>query len=110
MGLKRIWRKLRGRSRLKANGSDRPLPRQALRDADAIVTTNEVCERHGTGVILRRIFAGAPNILSIRSTRLYQDHALGEAHLCLSQEGLGRSESFAHVLSILNGSTVKRVL
>ena len=110
MGLKRMWRKLRGRSRSKANGSDRPLPRQALRDADAIVTTNEVCERHGTGVILRRIFAGSPNILSIRSTRLYQDHALGEAQLCLSQDGLGRSESFAHVLSILNGSTIKRVL
>ena len=59
MGLKRMWRKLRGRSRASSNGSDRPLPRQAMRDADAIVTTNEVCERHGTGVILRRIFGGA---------------------------------------------------
>src|SRR5260221_6288058 len=107
MSLKRIWRKLTRRSR---HNSVQPLGRNALRNADAIITTNEVSDRHGTGVILRRIFGGSSNILSIRSTRLYLEHVLGQEQLCFGHEGLSRSESFAHVLRLLNGSTVRRVL
>src|SRR5579862_43243 len=110
MGLKRIWRKLTRHSRRHATRNVRPLPPNALRDADVIITTNEVSDRHGTGVILRRIFGQAPNVLSIRSTSLYPEHALGKAQLCFRHEGLSRPESFAHVLSVLNGSTVRRVL
>jgi FkbM family methyltransferase len=110
MSLKKIWKKLTRGATKRATRNVRPLPRQALRDADAIVTTNEVSDRHGTGVILRRIFGGSPNVLSIRSTNLYPEHALGQAQLSLSHEGLDRSESFAHMLAALNGSTVRRVL
>ena len=81
-----------------------------MRDADAIITTNEVCDRHGTGVILRRIFGDSQNVLSIRSTKLYPDHALGREQLCLGHNGLSRSESFSHMLAVLNGSTVRRIL
>ena len=105
-----MWKKLTRGSRKKATRDVRPLPRRALRDADAIITTNEVSDRHGTGVILRRIFGGSPNVLSIRSTRLYPDHALGKEQACFGHEALTRSESFEQVLRVLNGSTVKRVL
>jgi FkbM family methyltransferase len=110
MGLKRIWKKLKRRSRRHATWKIDPLARCAIREADAIITTNEVSDRHGTGVILRRIFGRSDNILSIRSTRLYPDHALGDEQLCFSHEGLSRPESFAQVLTALNGSTVRRIL
>ena len=110
MSLKRIWNKIRRKAKRHAAHSVRPLPRKAIREADAIITTNEVTDRHGTGVILRRIFGPAKGILSIRSTNLYSEHLLGQAELCLGHEGLSRPESFAHVLSALNGSTVRRVL
>ena len=110
MGLKRMWRKLTRQGKSRATRNVRPLPCNALRNADAIITTNEVSERHGTGVILRRIFGQTPNVLSIRSTNLYPDHALGEAQVTFGHEGLSRSESFSHVLSVLNGTTVRRVL
>ena len=110
MGLKKIWKKLTRRSRRNASQNIRPLRRCAIREADAIITTNEVSDRHGTGVILRRIFGSSHKILSIRSTHLYPDHALGEAQICFGHEGLSRPESFAQVLAALNGSTVRRIL
>jgi FkbM family methyltransferase len=110
MGLKRTWKKLTRAFRKNAATPVRPLPTYSLRDADAVITTNEVSDRHGTGVILRRIFGRCGNILSIRSTSLYPDHALGQAQLCLGHEGLSRPQSFARLLAALNGSTVRRVL
>ena len=86
------------------------LPRNALKDADAVITANEVTDRHGTGVILRRIFVDSSNILSIRSTNLYHEHALGAAQLHLSHEGLSRPESFARMLTALSGTTIRRIL
>ncbi len=83
---------------------------QALSQADAIVTTNEVTDRHGTGVLLRRMFGSSRNILSIRSTSLYPEHQFGEEQLQFNHEGLSRQESFARVAFALNGSTVRRVL
>jgi len=86
------------------------LPPQVIQEADAIVTTNEVTDRHGTGVILGRIFGQSPNVLSIRSTNLYREHSLGDARMCLGHQGLTRAESFARILHALNGSTVKRIV
>jgi hypothetical protein len=110
MSLRRIWKKLTSRAHRQSASSVQPLSPRALRDADAIVTTNEVSDRHGTGVILRRIFGSSPGILSIRSTKLHPDHALGQAQLCFGHDRLSRPESFARVLAALNGSTVRRVL
>lgn len=110
MSLNKVWRKLRKRPPRPEAWSIRPLQKDAFRDADAIVTTNEVCDRHGTGVILRRIFGASPNILSIRSSRLYPEHLLGQQQLCFGHNGLNRSESFTNVLRILNGNTVRRVV
>ncbi|HVV70538.1 MAG TPA: FkbM family methyltransferase, partial [Verrucomicrobiae bacterium] len=108
--LKRLVRNFRRRLVGAARQGVTPLPRHALRQADAIVTTNEVTDRHGTGVILSRIFDDSANILSIRSSNLYHEHRLGaEAH-CLAHEGLSRSQSFERVLYALNGNQVRRVL
>src|SRR5579862_6777366 len=110
MSLNKIWRKLRNRPPHPEAWSVRPLRKDAIRDADAIITTNEVCDRHGTGVILRRIFGASPNVLSIRSSRLYPEHSLGQEQLRFDHQGLNRTESFTNVLRILNGNTVRRIL
>jgi len=105
--LKQIWRKWRGRS---PRRGVTPLPRRVFKKADVIVTPNEISDRHGTGVILNRIFGGAENLLCIRSTRLYRDHSLAARQLCLPHKWLSRSQSFDRVLYALNGNTVGRVL
>ena len=81
-----------------------------LTDADAIVTPNEVTDRHGTGVLINRIFGRSPNILSIRSTSDYPDHSLGAVQLIIRHQGLSRAQSSAKLIQALNGTTVKRVV
>ena len=108
--LKKIIRKLKRRVVGPVRQGIVPLSRGALASADAIVTTNEVTDRHGTGVILSRIFGSAADILSIRSTNLYHEHTLGAEKLCLPQADLTRAQSFERVLYALNGTRVRRVL
>src|ERR1700730_13363389 len=111
MSLRKIWKKLTHKERDRATYGIQRLARQeVVQTYDAIVTTNEVCDRHGTGVILRRIFGISPGILSIRSTKLYPDHALGQADLYFGHEGLSRPESFARVVAALNGNLVRRIV
>src|SRR5882724_617981 len=107
--VKKRVRKIRELTTPRAQQGVVALRRRQLRNADAIVTTNEVTDHHGTGVVLSRIFGECEDILSIRSTHLYHEHNLGTARLCFNHEDLSRSESFARVLYALNGSTVKRV-
>jgi FkbM family methyltransferase len=108
--LKKIWRKWRRRRGGIATAGVTQLPRRSIQNADVIITTNEVTDRHGTGVILNRIFGGSRNLLLIRSTNLYLEHSLAGQRLCLSHEGLTRAESFERVLFALNGNTIQRVL
>ena len=42
-----------------------------LRDADAVVTHTEVNDRHGVGVLLRRLFRDRNNVLTVRSSDHY---------------------------------------
>lgn len=108
--MKRLWRKLTRRRIRPVAGAVERLPANALRKADVIITPNEVTDRHGTGVILDRIFGASPNILSIRTENFHHQHSFGVADICLSHHGLSRPESFARMLYALNGSTVQRVL
>ena len=108
--LKRLLRDFKRRLVGPARQGVRPLRRHALLNADALVTTNEITDRHGTGVILGRIFGDSPGILSVRSTNLYHEQHLGAERLLLSQDGLSRAQSFERVLYALNGSRVNRVL
>lgn len=110
MSLKRLWKKTRRKLLGPVKAGVQRLPPRALANADVIVTTNEVTDRHGTGVILNRIFGHSPNLLSLRTTNLYGGHRLGAAQLCLNHEKLSRAQSFERILYALNGTTVGRVL
>lgn len=82
-----------------------------LYEADVVITPNEVNLRHGTGILVKRLFETSSNILSIRSINSYgADHDFGDASVCLSYTGMSRPEIYSTLLRVLNGSTIKRIL
>ena len=88
-----------------------PLPRAVLTGAEAIVTPNEVNEKHGIGIIMERFFGGDENVLSLRSQNSFRgEQRFGARQLEVSHAGLARWESYERLLHLLNGSTVRRVL
>ena len=85
--------------------------RQPPQDADAIVTHIEVNDRHGVGVLIRRLFGHDDNILSIRSQDHYKGRQdFGAMHVCVSHSDTSRDVVFRTILKSLRGATVKRVL
>lgn len=75
-----------------------------VQDADLIITAAEINERHGTGVLLQRIFRTAPNFIHVRSIDIYGGETSGalqvRAPACTAEE----------LVAMLQGSTVKRIL
>ena len=87
-----------------------PGPEPGEQVVDAVVTTNEMNERHGTGSLVRRVFAGHAGILSIRARDDYGgEHDFGEASLVL-HHGDGRARAFGRVLSAVGARAVRRAL
>jgi FkbM family methyltransferase len=83
----------------------------ASRFVDVIVTYNEVNTRHGTGVLLRKIFSDCHDLTSIRSVNTYGgEHVLGTASLCLPRTGLSRREVYELLIWWFGTHTVRRVL
>lgn len=78
---------------------------------DVIVTPNEMNERHGTGSLLRRLFAGRRGLVSIRARNDYGgEHDLGDEAFVLSHGASSRAMAFERVLQAMHGRTVKRVV
>jgi hypothetical protein len=108
-----FWKKLKFWKKKKT--SKKPeiprLPPVVLSGADAVITTNEVNERHGTGVILQRFFPDSGRILSIRSQSHYKgEQNFGGARIEIFQSGLSRSESLDRVIYALNGASIARIV
>src|SRR5258706_252802 len=67
---------------------------RALTACDVVITPNEVTPRHGTGVLVHRLFGSSPHIISIRSRNLHQDHQFGERNFCLDHTNLSRAQIY----------------
>ncbi len=77
---------------------------------DVVVTPNEVNDKHGTGVLVRRIFEGCSHIVSLRARNDYGgEHHFGDLAICLPA-GYSRSETFQNVLAVLRGKAVRKVI
>jgi FkbM family methyltransferase len=82
-----------------------------LLDADVIVTANEVNQRHGTGVLIGKIFGGRANIFAIRAHNYYDgEQDFGDLAALISTQGLRRSEVYATVSQAFAQCTPKRVI
>ena len=85
--------------------------RAALRNADAIVTHIEVNDQHGVGALIRKLFGGRANILSVRSANYHNgEQDFGDLHFCLSHQDTSRDAVFLRALNALGENTVARVL
>jgi hypothetical protein len=82
---------------------------------DVVITTNEINDRHGTGVLVKRILEGRRNIFSIRFRNDWGDPQFGDWNLCLKQSGFApwdtiRPEAFRNILRLFGGHKVRNVL
>jgi hypothetical protein len=90
--------------------------RQRLRPAlpgpvDAVVTHCEVNDRHGTGVLLQRLFGAGSRIVSIRSRDMYRgEQRFGARRLRLAHRGATDAEVAARVALHARGLDVRRIL
>jgi len=89
--------------------------RHAQQDAhqpeiDVVITTNEMNQRHGTGVLVKRLLDARPNLFCIRFQDDWGANDLGDWNLRLPKTGLNRAESFRNVLDLLGGRKVRQVL
>lgn len=75
-------------------------------EATMIVTAAEINDRHGTGVLLARLFGREPLVIHVRSMNLYGGQTMGDLQICLPP-GAAASTDFA---SLLQGSSVSRML
>ena len=76
-----------------------------------LVTTSENNHRHGTGVLLKRVFPGESDIISVRTKNFYSgDQQWAGKSYHFSELELDRKAAFAHVASVFqNHSGISRL-
>jgi FkbM family methyltransferase len=88
-----------------------PTSSKTISDATVVITPNEVNQRHGTGVLINKIFGDSSNVISIRAQNHYGgEHTFGEISVLLPNPEQSRQKAYAQILSFLEGSTVKQAL
>lgn len=114
-----IWNFLRRRKKSADTASDRApraktpvttrLPRIRLRDATLVVTPAEICNRHGTGALLSKIFERDEALLVFYSRNWYEHQSLGAVahHVPHPESELEIAER--QVAALLNGHEVNRI-
>ncbi len=82
-----------------------------LHDADVIITHIEVNDKHGVGALTGRLFAGARNMISLRSADYFGgEQQFGELALRVEHKAGSRDADFMRVLAALGANTGRRVL
>lgn len=82
-----------------------------LHGADALIAHVEVNDKHGTGVLVQRLFSGYRNIISIRSRDIYDGKQdFGDLALRISHGDKSRREIIENVRRALGPHTVGRIL
>jgi hypothetical protein len=78
---------------------------------DLVVTQCEIGERHGTGVLLCRLFGDGADMAAVRSMDLYAgEQSFGALRLKLSHGGAARAGVFAGVYQALGARPIRRIL
>lgn len=76
---------------------------------DVVITTNEINDRHGTGVLVKRILHER-NLFSIRFHDDWGGPQFGEWDIRLPEIGGNRQEAFRNVLQLFQGRKLRNVL
>ncbi len=99
---------------LDARGSAATSPRPSLARApeplDVVVTPGELNDLHGTGFLVKRVFAGRRGVLSLRVRDDYGGvHDFGDEALRLDVVGARRPDVYAAAIAALDGRSVRAV-
>jgi hypothetical protein len=76
----------------------------------AVVTINEINDRHGTGPLVKRIFKGRRNVLSIRSRDHWGFQDFADWSITINQDGKDRQDCFRSVLGVLRGRRIGSIV
>lgn len=80
-------------------------------DVDVVIAHCEINDRHGVGVLLKRLFPNNKRIVSIRSRDLYDGfQEFGALNLCLPSEKLSSLEIAAKITEIIGKRKPRRIL
>ncbi len=78
---------------------------------DVIVTLCELNGRHGTGVLVQRLFGAGASIVTVRSRDLYGgEQDFGARRTILAHGEATRAEVFSSILDLVAGLQVRRIL
>lgn len=81
-----------------------------ISDVDVIINVVEINDRHGVGILLKRIFKQRSQIISIRTLNVYQGEQSFGIDDVLLGKGSSRSKILAEVERALAGWNVRRIL
>ncbi len=87
----------------------RLVSKEPAQPVDVVITANEINDRHGTGILLKRILDGG-NLFSIRSRNDWGESDFGRWRATISQHGMDRPRWVRNVLRILAGREIRNVL
>lgn len=79
---------------------------RSITDGTLIITAAEINDRHGTGVLLARLFGQDAGMIHVRSMNLYGGETLGALQICLPPGAAGTVD----IAGLLKESTVSRIL
>jgi len=86
------------------------LARTRLRDATLIVTHAEICDRHGTGALLGKIFEHERALLVFYSRSIFNQQSRGAVTHHVTQPESELEAAQRKVAALLHGHEVKRIL
>jgi hypothetical protein len=85
-------------------------PRTRLRDATLVVTHAEVCDRHGTGALLGKIFKDERSLLVLYSRSYFDSQSLGTFAHHMPHPELELEVAERKLAALLDGHDVKRII
>lgn len=81
-----------------------------LRDATLVVTHAELCDRHGSGSLLTKIFAREPALIVIYSIPLFGGHSAGDLAVHLPHFSEDPADVRRQVAAVLDEHEIKRII
>ncbi len=81
-----------------------------VNNASVVITLNEVTPRHGTGALIRRVFADDSQIISVRLNNHYNgDHCFGIKSYYFPHYGWDRKDILANIVDAFADHDVSRI-
>lgn len=79
-------------------------------EATVIVTVDEITPKHGGGSLVKRIFDGTKNVVSIRSFNHYDsDHEFGDFNIRVCHENQPRIQIYQNIIQHFKACTFRKI-